>query len=524
MPPTDPTSQLWTIRVLADSVWDDLDPGAKKPYVVTQVDIPVALSEATATGASPVVDHDALPDAVYGLLAAVAGVGSTSAAGDSIDSLPTVEPKEGTTFGVVRDSFTLPATLLTQHTAVSGAGIPLGDLDGETLNAGTADALVGPCWPAIYAALGSAYLPDGYPVIEGLLNAVHLDHCVELLVPLEELANSRTIQVEAQTSPLEESASGRIVTVNLTLTSEGEVVARLVERFAIRGRVTSTQAPSLAPNWGGVDVEIVDTPRHFLRRAVVTAPADMTPFAMVSGDYNPIHTSTNAARLVGLEAPLVHGMWLSATAQHLATAGKRPSRLIGWTYSMFGMVQLNDAVDITVERIGRSARGAISAVEVTCRVDGNVVSRGQALLAPPTTAYVYPGRASKAPAWLRATVPPPLLPALCGSAPIPTPATTRILHRADRGREPDRPARGRNRVPPPQGRAVPDAVHAGGSGRGGLRPDRTPPRSRHHCARLPLRGTLPGRVHGTGIPGQHLRPGSRDRHCVLPRLRHALPG
>ena len=39
--------------VLADSVWDDLDPGAKKPYVVTQVDIPVALSEATATGASP---------------------------------------------------------------------------------------------------------------------------------------------------------------------------------------------------------------------------------------------------------------------------------------------------------------------------------------------------------------------------------------------------------------------------------------------------------------------------------------
>ena len=395
--PTDPTSNVWTIRVLADSVWDDLDPGAKKPYVVTQVDIPVALSEATATGASPVVDHDALPDAVYGLLAAVAGVGSTSAAGDSIDSLPTVEPKEGTTFGVVRDSFTLPATLLTQHTAVSGAGIPLGDLDGEALNAGTADALVGPCWPAIYAALGSAYLPDGYPVIEGLLNAVHLDHCVELLVPLEELANSRTIQVEAQTSPLEESASGRIVTVNLTLTSEGEVVARLVERFAIRGRVTSTQAPSLAPNWGGVDVEIVDTPRHFLRRAVVTAPADMTPFAMVSGDYNPIHTSTNAARLVGLEAPLVHGMWLSATAQHLATAGKRPARLIGWTYSMFGMVQLNDAVDITVERIGRSARGAISAVEVTCRVDGNVVSRGQALLAPPTTAYVYPGQGIQSP-------------------------------------------------------------------------------------------------------------------------------
>ncbi|MDO4685049.1 MAG: DUF1729 domain-containing protein [Corynebacterium sp.] len=382
-------SDVWTIRIHADSVWDELE--GEKPYVVTQVDIPVTLNAETATGASPVVDHDALPDAVYGLLAAVAGVGSTSAAGDEISALPEVEPKDGTAFGVERDSFTFPADLLTQHTAVTGAGIPAGD---TPLNKGTADALVGPCWPAIYAALGSAYLPDGYPVIEGLLNAVHLDHCVELLVPLEELADGRTIEVEAEAAPLEESASGRIVTVNLTLTCEDKVVARMVERFAVRGRVTSAQPPSAAPNWGGKDVEIVDTPRHFLRQAVVTAPADMTPFAMVSGDYNPIHTSTNAAQLVGLQAPLVHGMWLSATAQHLASAG---ARLVSWTYSMYGMVQLLDAVEITVERIGRSAHGALSAVEVTCRIDGNVVSRGQAILAPPTTAYIYPGQGIQSP-------------------------------------------------------------------------------------------------------------------------------
>ena len=61
------------------------------------------------------------------------------------------------------------------------------------------------------------------------------------------------------------------------------------------------------------------------------------------------------------------------------------------------MVQLLDAVEITVERIGRSARGALSAVEVTCRVDGNVVSRGQALLAPPATAYIYPGQGIQSP-------------------------------------------------------------------------------------------------------------------------------
>ncbi len=388
IPPVE-DGNIWTIRIHADSVWDEYE--GETPYVVTQVDIPIALTADTATGASPVVEHDALPDAVYGLLAAVAGVGSTSAAGDSITALPEVEPKDGTAFGVERDSFTFPADLLTQHTAVTGAGIPVAD---APLNKGTADALVGPCWPAIYAALGSAYLPDGYPVIEGLLNAVHLDHCVELLVPLEELANGRTIHVEAETAPLEESASGRIVTVNLTLTCDDTIVARLVERFAVRGRVTSAQPPSAAPDWGGKDIDIVDTPRHFIRQAIVTAPADMTPFAMVSGDYNPIHTSTNAAQLVGLHAPLVHGMWLSATAQHLASAG---ARLVSWTYSMYGMVQLLDQVEITAERIGRSAEGALSAVEVTCRIDGNVVSRGQAILAAPKTAYIYPGQGIQSP-------------------------------------------------------------------------------------------------------------------------------
>ena len=284
---------------------------------------------------------------MYGLLAAVAGVGSTSAAGDSIDSLRTAS---ATKDSAPRSAWCgspspCPQPCSTRRTAVSGAGIPLGDLDGEALNAGTADALVGPCWPAIYAALGSAYLPDGhYPVIEGLLNAVHLDHCAELLVPLEELANSRTIQVEAQTSPLEESASGRIVTVNLTLTSEGEVVARLVERFAIRGRVTSTQAPSLAPNWGGVDVEIVDTPRHFLRRAKVTAPRDMTPFASVTGDYNPIHTSyQRRPAWLGLERSRwctacgcrpPRSRWLPRPALKAA-----PPVIVGWTYSMLGPVR-----------------------------------------------------------------------------------------------------------------------------------------------------------------------------------------
>ncbi|MCX7542273.1 DUF1729 domain-containing protein [Corynebacterium sp. P5848] len=382
----------WTIRILCDSYWDGLE--GEHPFVIEHVDIPVLLGNSCATGAVPVVSREHLPDSVYALLAGVAGVGSTSAAGDDITDLPRVHEEEGSAFGVVRDSFTLPAHLFTAHTAVTGAA-----LTGVRTAPGTADALVGPCWPAIYTALGSGKLSDGYPVIEGLLNAVHLDHCVDLRVPLDELRDGtdRHIDVEARTRPFDESASGRIVTVDLVLRHGETVIATMVERFAIRGRVTTTDPAPAAPDFGGVEATIDDTPRSFIRRATVTAPGDMTPFAVVSGDYNPIHTSTNAARLVGLDAPLVHGMWLSATAQHLATAtepGSRPARLLGWTYSMYGMVQLDDVVEITVERVGRS--GPNPAIEVTCRIDGVVVSRGQALLDAPTTAYVYPGQGIQA--------------------------------------------------------------------------------------------------------------------------------
>lgn len=368
----------WEIVITADSYWDDL-PEEQRPFYVREVTVPVDLPEDVATGGSPVVSEERLPNSVFTLLEGLAGVGSTAEQGDEITAMPTVESGY---------SFHFPASLLSAHSAVT-----CGDAAAE--KAGTPDVLVGPCWPAIYAALGSGRLEDGYPVIEGLLNAVHLDHVIDLRVPLEQLADGRQIDVTSSCTAIEESVSGRIVTVELELKdhASGDIVATQMHRFAIRGRATGTAAPSQAPEWGGGKsaTKVVPTPRSFVDRATVTAPQDMTPFALVSGDYNPIHTSYNAAQLVNLQAPLVHGMWLSAAAQQVAG---RHGRVVGWTYSMYGMVQLGDDIEVTVERVGR--KGIHQALEVTCRIEGEVVSRGQALLAAPTTAYVYPGQGIQA--------------------------------------------------------------------------------------------------------------------------------
>ncbi|MCS4484610.1 DUF1729 domain-containing protein [Gleimia sp. 6138-11-ORH1] len=403
------TEAGFELVINCDTYWDDLP--EPHPYAVKHVRIPVDLPDSTYTGASPVVSRERLPEAVYELLAGVAGIGAQSVGGDQLQALPLVTKAGEVTpdgvaahlpFGTVSDVVSLNPQMFATHFAATGQRAAAGnETQLDRLPNALADALVGPCWPSIYAALGSAHLPDGYPVIEGLLNAVHLDHCVSLEAPLEEIVKYSRLLVRTHTSELEESSSGRIVSVNVALyapadensTQVGELLVTMLERFAIRGRITSAATPSAAAGWGGKISDVAATPRKFIRRALVKAPADMTAFAIASGDYNPIHTSERAAGLVSLAAPLVHGMWLSATAQAVALAGlgkDEVASLQGWSYSMYGMVQLEDEVEIIVERVGK--RFGAAGLEVTCRIGENVVSRATALLAAPRVAYVYPGQ------------------------------------------------------------------------------------------------------------------------------------
>ncbi|MDO4259189.1 MAG: DUF1729 domain-containing protein [Actinomycetaceae bacterium] len=382
------------ILVHCETPWDGL--GDNAPHAVREILIPLTLPSSVATGGFPIVDMSRLSVSCYDLLAGAAGVGTTTVNGDRIERMPSITPDDG--FGTVHDHFTLSAELGRAHGAVTG-----GALNAE-LTEIVPDALVGPCWPAIYTALGSAIYND-VPVIEGLVNAVHLDHTVILDQALP--ATGSRVDVTSRCAELSESSAGRVVRVELELFHEGTRFARLTERFAIRGRVGSTQPPQGAPDFAP-GVEFTDTPRSFVRRARVIAPADMTAFANVSGDFNPIHTSAAAAGLSGLTAPLVHGMWLSATAQHVIEAAgisgldadpalgvirgtRTPALHIhGWSYQMHGMVDLRDEVEITVERVGR-AGGQLS-LEATCRVGGEVVSIGRALVGSPSTAYVFPGQ------------------------------------------------------------------------------------------------------------------------------------
>ncbi|MBD8506046.1 DUF1729 domain-containing protein [Hoyosella sp. G463] len=271
------------------------------------------------------------------------------------------------------------------------------DLGSHRVPTSAPDALVGSCWPAIFAVLGTARTPCGDPVIEGLLDLVHLDHHLELVA--EPPAEPTSIQVTATLRSVTDTTVGRVIDVEArieTVPARGVhriPLATLRERFAIRHRTGTAPLDAASPVTAG---EPTTTPRIVLRRATLTAPRDMSAFARISGDHNPIHTSPAAAALAGLDGPIVHGMWLSAAVQHLLGAEDLGSehrdipRITAWTARFLAPVAPGSSLDVTIERTGTSNGATL--VEATCRVDGTPVLIASARLQPPRTAYAFPGQ------------------------------------------------------------------------------------------------------------------------------------
>ncbi len=345
------------------------------PLSDTWIDIAFTLPGTVVDGGAPIV----ITSDAAAAMRAVLGI----AAGTTADALPPVVG-HSTTVTVDWDP-----QRVADHTGVTAVfGAPLA----PTLTT-VPDALVGRCWPAVFAAIGGATTEAGFPVVEGLLSLVHLDHAVRLLRPLPE--HRTDLVVTATSTAAHDTEVGRVVPVTVNISdAAGTVFAVLEERFAIRGRTGTDELTDPVRAGGAVSRNATETPRRRRRDVTVTAPVDMRPFAVVSGDHNPIHTDRVAALLAGLESPIVHGMWLSAAAQHVVTAtdGKPvpPGRLIGWTARFLGMVLPGDQVDFRVERVGIDLGAEV--LEVTAKVGGALVMSATARLAAPRTVYAFPGQ------------------------------------------------------------------------------------------------------------------------------------
>ncbi len=358
------------------------------PVSGTWVDIPFTLPANTVDGGTPVVSTEDATTAMRAVLAIAAGV-------DGPQLLPTV------TDGTATVTVDWDPERVADHTGVTATfGEPLA----PSLTA-VPDALVGLCWPAVFAAIGSAVTDAGVPVVEGLLSLVHLDHAARVVGGLPRVPAQLTVTATA--SLAFDTDMGRVVPVSVTIgdsaagdATVGEVIATLEERFAILGRTGTAELTDPVRAGGAVSENATDTPRRRRRDVTLAAPVDMRPFAVVSGDHNPIHTDRAAALLAGLAGPageggpIVHGMWLSAAAQHAVTAtdgqARPPARLVGWTARFLGMVRPGDEVDFRVDRVGIDQGAEV--LEVAARIGSDLVMSATARLTAPKTVYAFPGQ------------------------------------------------------------------------------------------------------------------------------------
>ncbi|OBG75544.1 MULTISPECIES: type I polyketide synthase [unclassified Mycobacterium] len=346
------------------------------PVSGTWIEIPFTLPANTVDGATPVVSTEDAATAMRAVLAIAAGV-------EGPEFLPPV------TDGTATATVNWDPERVADHTGVTAT---FSERLAPSLNTAP-DALVGLCWPAVFAAIGSAVTDSGVPVVEGLLSLVHLDHAAHMTGTLP--AEPAHLTVTATASAAVDTEMGRVVPVGVTIAdADGHEIATLTERFAILGRTGAAELADPPRAGGAISENATDTPRRRRRDVTLTAPVDMRPFAVVSGDHNPIHTDRAAALLAGLDSPIVHGMWLSAAAQHAVTAtdgqARPPARLIGWTARFLGMVRPGDEVAFRVERVGIDQGAEV--VEVAARIGSDLVMAATARLAAPRTVYAFPGQ------------------------------------------------------------------------------------------------------------------------------------
>ncbi|HEY5855964.1 MAG TPA: fatty acid synthase subunit beta domain-containing protein [Aldersonia sp.] len=359
------------------------------------VKIKISVPESTRTGGAPVVTEEDAEASMSALLAVAAG-----------QELPEVKG------GVTRINLAWVPDQVADHAGVTASGMP------DTLSSvgnSVPDVLVGACWPAVFAVLGATKTTGASAdpatgasadpasaaksVIEGMLDLVHLDHQVQLLKPLP--AETSVLSVKAEAGEVLDTDLGRVVEVTVTIGAmrdqgiDAPTFATLVERFAIRGRTGKGELTDPPRAGGSVSADAVDTSRRRRRDVTIVAPTNMGAFAQVSGDHNPIHTSNGAALLAGLGTPIVHGMWLSAAAQHAVVAvdpeaKTAPAKLTAWTARFLGMVRPGASIDLQVNRVAIDAGAEI--VEVSCRVGGDLVMVATGRTTAPKTAYAFPGQ------------------------------------------------------------------------------------------------------------------------------------
>jgi 3-hydroxybutyryl-CoA dehydratase len=120
-------------------------------------------------------------------------------------------------------------------------------------------------------------------------------------------------------------------------------------------------------------------------RAHVVTEADITAFAEVSGDFNPVHMDEAFAAATRFQGRIAHGM-LSATYISAVLGETLPGHgaiYVSQSLNFRRPVRIGDEVTARVTVTALDADKARVSLDTVCLVDGKAVIEGQAVLMVP---------------------------------------------------------------------------------------------------------------------------------------------
>ncbi|XP_049851436.1 uncharacterized protein LOC126326034 [Schistocerca gregaria] len=132
-----------------------------------------------------------------------------------------------------------------------------------------------------------------------------------------------------------------------------------------------------------------------------SVPLDSLPYALASGDLNPIHTNPYFATVAQLPGTIVHGMWTSAKALRALESvvnGQEQSPILSYQTEFLDMVMPGEVLSTSLRHVGMKMGKKLVEVrtEATRAETGErrLVLRGFSEVKAPKTAYVFTGQGS----------------------------------------------------------------------------------------------------------------------------------
>ena len=347
------------------------------PFIYNWVNIRFTMSYGTQNGSVPVVDILDASTSMYRILAACTDQGSTNYVSKVFNRVSKIISNYN--FDQVID-YAYSIANLSFLSAFDLVFLP--------------DALIKYCWPSIFSTIGSIVTEYGFPVVADFMKIMHLDHSIRLLSPTIDKQTVIAATSLVVSDPYD-TIYGRIVSVLATINKiDGTKIAELEERLVIKDYTNKIQINNVAPLNSTVLEHYMHTSRDHKYKVKITVPSNMQPFALVSGDYNPIHTSNMATPLASLDYPVTHGMWLSATGQYIVLSVNdkifNSVGLTGWNVRFMHIIKPGNEIEFNVYRVGFNLGSEI--IEVQAYINSEIAMIATAILKPHKTVYAFPGQ------------------------------------------------------------------------------------------------------------------------------------